>query len=147
MKKIYNTLVLSVPNPKRATIRKKLLRIEEAQGENKVKIDEIHGQSAVTHYETLQEFLGGKYSLLECQIETGRTHQIRVHLASIGCPIIGDKAYGNKSENSYLLRKYGVQRQFLHAISLEFTHPTTKKTLRIEAPFKEDMMDFIQKSK
>lgn len=78
------------------------------------------------------------YSLLECRIETGRTHQIRVHLAYIGCPILGDKAYGNKKINSYMSRHQGITRQMLHARVLSFTHPVTKKRLQVEAPYPED---------
>ena len=77
-------------------------------------------------------------SLLECHIETGRTHQIRVHLAYISCPIIGDKAYGDKKKNSYVMRKYNIGRQMLHARRLIFEHPITKKRLEIEAPYFDD---------
>lgn len=62
-----------------------------------------------------------KYTLVEVDLLTGRTHQIRVHLASIGFPILGDKIYGNKKANTELEEKYGLTRQWLHAYKLEFT--------------------------
>lgn len=84
-----------------------------------------HGQEAITHYRILRENIHEKYSLLECRIETGRTHQIRVHLAYIGVPILGDRAYGNISENSFARKKYKIERQLLHAYSLMLAHPIT----------------------
>ena len=143
MEKIYEAIVVGIPNPKRGSIRKKLLRVEEAKNENKVRVDESLGLPAVTHYETRKELVAGKYSLVECRIETGRTHQIRVHLASIGTPILGDRTYGSIPENSFAKRQYGVARQFLHAKSLTFCHPVTQKMLRVEAPYKEDMKNFL----
>ena len=83
------------------------------------------------------------YSLLECRIEPGRTHQIRVHLAYIGCPILGDKAYGDKKINSYMSRHQGIARQMLHARVLSFVHPSTKKRLHIEAPYPEDFQKMM----
>lgn len=120
----------------------KLLRKEHAQDEAKVIVHE-DGQQAITHYVTLQARLGGKYSLLECRIETGRTHQIRVHMNHIGNPILGDKSYGNKGENSFAKREYGISRQLLHAYSLTFIHPITGKKLTVVAPYSEDMKKII----
>lgn len=106
------------------------------------------GQSAVTHYKTLltsniQTENGDIFTVLECRIETGRTHQIRVHLAYHGCPILGDSAYGKKGVNSYMKRRFGIDRQLLHARSLIFDHPVTKKRLTIEAPYPEDFEKLI----
>lgn len=98
-------MVVGKPPKPRGTIDKKLKRLENAQDEAKVQVSE-DGQEAITHYKTLEENIHGKYTLLELAIETGRTHQIRVHLASIDCPILGDKAYGNKSENSFIKRSF-----------------------------------------
>ena len=82
-----------MPKP-RGTIDDRILRIDDAQDQARVRIDPL-GQSATTHYRTLREWVrdGQTYSLLECQIETGRTHQIRVHLSHYNCPIIGDVSY------------------------------------------------------
>ncbi len=140
MEKIYHAIVVGIPEKRRDTIRAKLLRIENAKNEAKVRIDES-GQSAVTHYEVLAKF--HSYALLECRIETGRTHQIRVHLASIGHPILGDTSYGDKSTNSFMKREKHVTRQMLHARLLEFTHPTTKKRLTVEAPYPMDFNSLL----
>lgn len=86
-------------------------------------------------------------SLLECRIETGRTHQIRVHMAHIGHPVLADRAYGDKSINSYVRRDLGITRQLLHAQSLTFVHPKTRKKLTIEAPYPLDFLSILALSK
>lgn len=143
IEKIYHAIIIGKPPKPRGTIDAKLKRIENAQDEAKVQVAE-DGQEAITHYKTLEENIQGKYSLLELRIETGRTHQIRVHLASIGCPILGDKAYGNRSENSFAKRNLSVDRQLLHAYSLTLPHPKTGNIITITAPYKEDMSRLIQ---
>ncbi len=154
IEKVYHALVVGFPAENTGTIREKLLRIENARWEAKVRVDATW-QSAVTHYRVIQhqsrvtatEWVP-HISLLECRIETGRTHQIRVHLAHIGSPILWDKAYGNKKINSFFERNVGISRQMLHAYSLEFIHPITKKRLKIEAPYFPDFtrgVDTIRK--
>ena len=139
IEKIYHTIVVGTPEKPRDTIRARLLRIEEARDEAKVRVDP-NGQEAITHYRILNaNICDNKYSLLECHIETGRTHQIRVHMAYIGHPILGDKAYGDRGENSFAKREHNITRQLLHARSLTFVHPVSGKELRIEAPYEEDM--------
>lgn len=146
IEKIYHALVIGKPLKNTDTIRKKLLRVENAHSEAKVRVDQ-DWQNAITHFHLLHTYHWNKaddqYSILECRIETGRTHQIRVHLASIDCPILGDKAYWDKKINSYCARQYAVQRQMLHAQSLIFCHPITRKLLKIEAPYMEDFQYFI----
>ena len=87
------------------------------------------GDTAITHYEILKE--NKKYSLVKFILETGRTHQIRVHCSYIGNPIIGDTLYGTKSEL--------INRQALHSFKVKFIHPITKETLEITAPIPNDM--------
>lgn len=84
------------------------------------------GKPARTHYRVIEDF--GAYSLLEIGLETGRTHQIRVHLAWLKCPVVGDTAYGRKKN------VLGLKRQFLHAWRLAFQHPRTGETIELEAP-------------
>ncbi|MCQ3977199.1 MAG: RluA family pseudouridine synthase [Anaerolineae bacterium] len=84
------------------------------------------GKPARTHYRVLEDF--EQYSLLEIGLETGRTHQIRVHLAWLKCPVVGDTVYGRKKN------VLGLKRQFLHAWRLRFHHPRTGETIELEAP-------------
>lgn len=141
--KIYQAIVIWKPEKKSSIINKKLLRIENAKNENKVSVDE-KWQTAVTHYKTLKSNIKWKYSLIECRLETWRMHQIRVHLASIWCPILWDKTYWNKSENYFASREYWVSRQMLHAQRIEFNHPTKKTKISLEARLKEDMKKLLE---
>ena len=95
-------------------------------------------RNALTHF-TLEAFYENPTSsLLDIQIITGRTHQIRVHLESIGFPILGDEVYGNSGENEKFFKDFPISRIFLHARSVEFTLPSGKN-LKVEAPFPEDL--------
>jgi 23S rRNA pseudouridine1911/1915/1917 synthase len=87
IEKIYHAIIIGTPTKPRDTIHAKLLRAEDPRDEAKVSINES-GQVAITHYRVLKMGIHAKYSLLECRIETGRTHQIRVHMAHIGHPIL-----------------------------------------------------------
>jgi 23S rRNA pseudouridine1911/1915/1917 synthase len=89
------------------------------------------GKPARTHYRLREAF--GPYSLLEIGLETGRTHQIRVHLAWLGCPVVGDKVYGRRKNS------LGLKRQFLHAWRLCFQHPRSGDVLQMEAPLEEHL--------
>jgi len=91
------------------------------------------GKAARTHFEVVKA--GEKFSLLDINLETGRTHQIRVHLKFINHPILGDEVYGKKL--------FGAERQMLHAYTLTFTHPITGQLLTLKAPIPEDMQHFI----
>lgn len=93
------------------------------------------GQRALTHYKVLERY--GDYTLLAMELETGRTHQIRVHMAHIGHPLAGDWLYGE--ENLEIVR-----RQMLHSCYLRLIHPVTGKTLEFEAPLPQDMLEFIE---
>jgi len=91
------------------------------------------GREAITEYRLLASFAGGGYSLVEAEPKTGRTHQIRVHLASIGHPVVGDRIYGRRRT------RLPIPRQFLHAQRLGFTHPLTGQPLEFEAPLPDDL--------
>ena len=86
------------------------------------------GKEAITHFKVLKRYPEENCTLLEVNIETGRTHQIRVHLAQIGHPCIGDEVYSSGKN------KWGIKGQALHAKSLEFKHPITGKKMKLEAP-------------
>lgn len=107
-------------------------------------------RSAVTHWKVLRQIDGpyGKFSLLQVTIETGRTHQIRVHLASLGHPVVGDTLYGaprevvrRKREDS---RSLTLSRNFLHAYAIEFRHPIDNKLISFEQPLPEELEAFLQ---
>ncbi len=133
-------------------ITKKLLRIKNAQNINKVEVNE-KGQTAISNYKLIKEYSvetkkwKQNISIIEVQIETGRMHQIRVHLASLKCPIIWDKAYWNKSLNHYFEREFQIKRQMLHAYRIDFFHYWIKKNMNLEATLKQDMVQFLNKIK
>jgi 23S rRNA pseudouridine1911/1915/1917 synthase len=96
------------------------------------------GRDARTHYEVLDSFDEPvRLSLLECRLETGRTHQIRVHLRSIGRPVVGDELYGGARESM------PMDRPFLHAAQLAFTHPTTGERVRFDSPLPADLLEVL----
>lgn len=95
------------------------------------------GNTAITHYKVLKSDL--KYSLVNCLLETGRTHQIRVHLAYIGHPIVSDTLYGTKSDD--------INRQALHAYKVSFIHPITKKNVTYISNLPNDMQNIIKNMK
>lgn len=95
----------------------------------KMSTKSIHGRRAVTHYKVLERF--GNYTYIECELETGRTHQIRVHMASIGHPILGDQVYGPAK------CPFRLQGQTLHAKILGFRHPSTGDYMEFDAPLPE----------
>ena len=96
-----------------------------------------NGKKAVTHFKVIERF--EKYTLLDIKIDTGRTHQIRVHLAEIGYPVIGDEVYSNGKN------EFGVKGQMLHAKSLEFEHPITHKKLYLEADIPDYFKEILKK--
>ena len=105
----------------------------------KMAINEKNGKPAITHYKVLQRF--AKYTYMEFQLETGRTHQIRVHMASIGHPLLGDELYGNPKN----LAMKGLQGQTLHAMIIGFVHPSTHEYMEFEAPLPEYFQNLLLK--
>ena len=95
-----------------------------------------NGKEAVTHFKVLKRY--GNYTLLEIKIDTGRTHQIRVHMSYIGYPVVGDSVYSSGKN------EFGVEGQMLHARYLKFKHPITGKELNLEAPLPEDFEKIIK---
>lgn len=130
--KRYLALVYGIPNPECETIKTLIGRHKHKRKKMAVKLHE--GRDAISHYKTVERFRGA--SLLEIEIKTGRTHQIRVHLAHIGNPILGDRKYANKRKSS---GDYKPKRQMLHAHRLELRHPRTGKKLLFEAALPDDM--------
>ena len=96
-------------------------------------------REARTHFRVLQRF--SRHTLLLLQLETGRTHQIRVHLKAIGHPVVGDSVYGSGN----VPKGFTLNRQFLHAYQLQFDHPITGKQIEIEAPLPKDLQNILEK--
>lgn len=101
----------------------------------KMAVTDKNAKNAVTHFKVLEE-LSPMYSLVECRLETGRTHQIRVHMSYIGHTLLGDTLYGDRN-------KYKIEGQVLHAGVLGFTHPRTGERLYFESPLPEDFIQII----
>jgi 23S rRNA pseudouridine1911/1915/1917 synthase len=120
-----------------------------------------NARTAVSHYEVVKRFNNrfGKFTLIKVRIETGRTHQIRVHMASIGYPVVGDTLYGGPGQLTDQVasqaaiskaarrksepERLRLGRNFLHAARLEFTHPKTGKLLELEAPLPKELEEFL----
>ena len=134
VKKTYIALVRGVVKENEATIDMPIGRSKTDRKKMAVCKD---GKNAVTHIKVLKRW--EHYTLLQVNIETGRTHQIRVHLSYIGYPIIGDYTYSNGKN------EFGVVGQCLHAQKLEFKHPITNKIVELEAPLPEYFQEIIQK--
>lgn len=134
VKKTYIALVRGVVKENEATIDMPIGRNKTDRKKMAVCKD---GKNAVTHIKVLKRW--EHYTLLQVNIETGRTHQIRVHLSYIGYPIIGDYTYSNGKN------EFGVVGQCLHAQKLEFKHPITNKIMELEAPLPEYFQEIIQK--
>lgn len=101
------------------------------------------GKRAVTHYRVLERF--GTYTYIECELETGRTHQIRVHMGSIGHPILGDEVYGRGKLPSWMQEIRGMQGQVLHAMVLGVTHPSTGEYLEVRAPLPGYFLELLER--
>jgi 23S rRNA pseudouridine1911/1915/1917 synthase len=100
------------------------------------------GKEAVTRYEVIKRFTGA--SLIKARIITGRTHQIRVHFADAGHPVLGDKTYGKKTAIRQVQKIIRFPRQMLHAYSLKFKHPSTGEFIELTAPMPEDMKKAVE---
>ena len=136
VEKTYIALVRGFLKENEATINMPIGRSSKDRKKMAVTKD---GKNAVTHFKVIERF--GNYTLLEVKIETGRTHQIRVHLTEIGYPIIGDTVYSNGKN------EWNIQGQCLHAKSLKFKHPITGKQMFIEAPLPEYFENVISELK
>ena len=129
--KTYHALVQGHPDPFTGTIDAPIGRHPGADWRMAI-ID--GGRASVTHYETLEALVGT--TLLEIKLETGRTHQIRVHMAAIKHPCVGDPTYGG---DPVLAARLGLERQWLHAVGLSFTHPTSGEQVEFSSPYPDDL--------
>jgi len=151
VKREYYAILWGMPNPIAGRIEKNIARNPHSRQEMCVVVD--GGKEAITNYETLEVFSGPKFkplSLVKCVLETGRTHQIRVHMSSIGVPILGDATYGNPSHQLMQIENEKVRellkmvkRQMLHSKNIEFVHPVTGKKMKFETKLPDDMQTII----
>jgi len=137
----YLALVSGNPPKVEGTVDAPLAR--SAHDRKKIAIVEgSRGKRAVTHWKRIKPLRDA--ALLECRLETGRTHQVRVHMASIGHPLLGDPVYGRgKSVHRKLLNQLDFHRQALHAAGLGFTHPVTKTRLSFDSALPSDMQELF----
>jgi len=143
VEKHYYALVQGAWPDQRKSVKIKLAKYVTASGERRVAVDEEAGQESHTIFNRVEQLPGA--TLLDCDIRTGRTHQIRVHLAALGYPIIGDDKYGDFSLNKHAAaaKNGGLKRMFLHAYSMAFTHPISGEKIIIEAPLSTDLRRYL----
>ena len=148
IERTYYAVVYGVPQQVKGTIMGNIAR--SPYDRKKMAIVQTGGKNAVTHYEVMENFRNAA-ALIKCNLETGRTHQIRVHLSSIGHNLIGDEVYVKAKKSSILLpeplKSYvnTFPRQALHAYSLGFIHPKTKKIMNFKADMPNDMQELVTK--
>ena len=130
----YHAICYGVLKEDEGTIDKPIGR--QPQDRKKMAVNEKNGKRAVTHYRVLKRF--AQYTYIECVLETGRTHQIRVHMASIGHPLLGDDLYSNRK------CPFKLQGQTLHAKTIGFEHPTTKEYIEIDAPLPQYFQNLLE---
>ena len=127
VKKYYMALVHGIINEDEMTIEEPIGRVGDSLRREILK----DGQYAKTHVKTIKRYEKSDVTIVECELFTGRTHQIRVHLSHLGHPILGDKLYGDKPDD--------VKRQMLHSYKVSFVHPRTKEIKELEIGMYEDM--------
>jgi 23S rRNA pseudouridine1911/1915/1917 synthase len=150
--KTYLALVHGWPKQERGTIQSAISR--HSQRRTRMTTRGFGGREAVTHYTVKRKIESpyGKFALLELKIETGRTHQIRVHMSSLGHPVVGDALYGapgelrsqsNKRRAPGMPATIKLDRNFLHSAELELVHPRTKESLKFSRPLPEDLQNLM----
>lgn len=133
--KIYHALVQGHPDPLSGTIEAPIGRDHRHQWKMGVRAD---GKPSITHYDTIEAM--ARATLLEVHLETGRTHQIRVHMSAIKHPCVGDDMYG---ADPNLSAQLGLNRQWLHAVRLGFDHPRTGQYVEVESQYPKDLQDSL----
>jgi len=136
IERTYTALVRGRPRSWRGAIEAPIGR--DRRHPTRISLDTDHPRDAVTHFEVAE--LLERHALLEVRLETGRTHQIRVHLEAIGLPVAGDPTYGHGPE-------LGLERQFLHASALSLAHPWTDEPLMLSSPLPDDLSGALQRAR
>ncbi|MDB5717995.1 MAG: ribosomal large subunit pseudouridine synthase, partial [Sphingomonas bacterium] len=137
----YRAIVTGLPNPPAGSVDAPLARSSTNRQKMAI-VESERGKRAVTHYRLICPLK--EASLLECRLETGRTHQVRVHMASIGHSLLGDPVYGrSRPAHRAILLRLGFARQALHAARLGFIHPVTSSALTFESNIPADMQELF----
>ncbi|TFI59304.1 RluA family pseudouridine synthase [Sphingomonas parva] len=137
----YQAIVAGVPNPPSGTVDAPLARSSANRQKMAIVVDG-RGKRAVTHYRMVRPLY--EAALVECRLETGRTHQVRVHMTSLGHPLIGDPVYGRtRSAHRELLKRLNFERQALHAAELGFIHPVSRENLSFKSAVPSDMQELL----
>ncbi|MCW2363341.1 23S rRNA pseudouridine1911/1915/1917 synthase [Sphingobium xanthum] len=136
----YLAIVQGRPTPPSGTVNQWIGRSDADRKKMAVQ-REGRGKHAITHYRTLERL--DRAALIECRLETGRTHQVRVHMAHLGHPLLGDPVYARGGIHKALLAELGFHRQALHAARLGFIHPVTSQPLSFESPITDDMQQLF----
>ena len=146
LERAYLAVCNGHPKPPSGTISGRIGRSDANRKKMALLANEsLRGKHAVTHYKVLRELEG--CSLVECRLETGRTHQVRVHLSSIGHALVGDPLYGRpNSQVREVLKRLNFHRQALHAATLGFIHPVTGDQLRFTSDLPPDMEELIDET-
>jgi 23S rRNA pseudouridine1911/1915/1917 synthase len=137
VEKVYHALVQGHPDPSRGTIDAPIDRHPSHDWRWAVMAD---GRASVTHYDTLEAFPHA--SLLKIDLETGRTHQIRVHMSAIRHPCVGDMTYG---ADPVLAARLGLHRQWLHAVELSVDHPATGERITVASAYPDDLVVALER--
>lgn len=137
--RVYHAIVHGILKEDEGTIDKYIGRSTNDRKKMAIVKDEHTGKRAVTHYRVLKRFEEDKMTYIECKLETGRTHQIRVHMSSIGHPLLGDETYGSGRKS-----RFKLQGQCLHAKTLGFIHPTTGEYIETDAPLPEYFQHLLE---
>ncbi|GLX76755.1 ribosomal large subunit pseudouridine synthase C [Thalassotalea insulae] len=141
VQKFYHALVKGRWSSKLTRVTEGLKKNDLKSGERVVVVDNINGKESETRYKVLQHYNGA--TLVRAFPVTGRTHQIRVHCQCKGHPIAGDNKYGHPEFDGEM-KSLGLKRLFLHAASIEFTHPTTEQRLKVEAPLEASLEKLLK---
>ncbi len=139
----YLAIVAGHPLPQNGTVTGNIGRSSRDRKKMAV-VDDAHGKHAVTHFRTIERLNAA--TLVECRLETGRTHQVRVHMAHIGHPLLGDPAYSRgKSVHRGLLNQLDFRRQALHAAHLGFIHPVNRNEIALNSELPRDMQELLSR--
>lgn len=144
----YQAIIWGVINPHKGEINKNIGR--NRSDRTKMTVLKFGGKHAITHYETKEIFCKGLFSLVECKLDTGRTHQIRVHLSYIGHSVLGDQTYGNNHRKASRLKEDSIKdaikqldSQGLHSVYISFIHPSTNERMEFESKLPDKLSHML----